>query len=97
MEFIDDYSEKNVLVAINEQGLFFGLSEGRNATHPFLTKEIHRAYHVIPYDKEQLIKPKPATHYFENSDRMKRWLHGFTMVGYRIIERTEVTYEKLKD
>ena len=92
-----DYSEREVLVAVNSQGMFFGLDEGRNCTNPFMTTEIHRAYHVIPYNKDDLLKPREATYYFEKSDRMKRWLHGYTMVGYRIIVRTEVEYGKLAE
>jgi hypothetical protein len=80
---------ETVLVAVNEQGIFFGLYETPAATSPREAKHPADAYIIHPHDKT-LQNIQPATYYFENSDRMRTWLKGFKMVAVKITTVAEI-------
>ena len=73
--------EIKFLVAINNKGKYFGLHESPGSTSPFQCDHPYDAHKYFPYGGfEKLEKIYPATHYFENSSRMCKWLEGYKMV-----------------
>ena len=85
------------LVAMNGEGKFFTLQFDCETTTPGITDNLIDAYAVHPpkdivCESGRTIKLDdgiihPAPYYFENSDRMRRWLEGFRMV--RVTETIE--------
>ena len=78
-EKIDRY-----LVARNADGLYFALDEDVATTTPNWVGNPIDAKLVTPHSVEDFNKPRPAPWYFENSDRMRRWLGTATMVAITI-------------
>jgi predicted metalloenzyme YecM len=73
--------EIKFLSAINNNGKYFGLRESPSSTSPFECDHPYDAYKHFPYGGfEKLEKIMPATHYFENSSRMREWLKDYKMV-----------------
>ena len=98
-------TEQKCLLAQRSDGKFLRLDEQRNTTgydfvdEPELAKRIHpkklNGYgNPMTVDEEELLNPKEATYYFENSDRARRyWLVDCKMVAYNIT--TEVNAERI--
>jgi len=93
-----DYEDKKTtkdvcIIAVNDNGDYFGLVERQHTTTPFITKDPLEAKKISIYN-EDISNLKPAPYYFENSDRMRYWLEGFYMVAIEI--ETITTWNMLK-
>ena len=67
-------------VAINNRGEFLALHKTFGATSPYTVEHPHEAEQIRIDPTNIPFKFKPATHYFENSERMRMWLKVFSMV-----------------
>jgi hypothetical protein len=71
---------ERILVAVRSDGKFFGLQKGPATTSPFYTDHPVDAERVQPWMIQKDEPLRDAPYYFENSDRMRRWLKDCRMV-----------------
>ena len=83
------------LLAQRKDGKFLRLDEQQHTTSYDFIDNPELAKRTIPHEKEELIKPKSAPYYFENSWRAREiWLVGCKMVPYEIT--TIITAKKIR-
>lgn len=77
--------EQTVLLTQRSDGEFLKLHRTQHTTDWEFVDEPERATRTVPYDKECLINPSPASHYFEDTYRAKEyWTKDCKMVPYQI-------------
>ena len=76
---------QRVLLAQRSDGKLLRLSGGVNTTSHDYVDDPVLANRTKPYDSADLVTPKPAAYYFENSSRARdTWLKDCKMVAYEI-------------
>lgn len=81
---------EHVLLCQRSDGKYLKLNCGRHATSWEFVDDPLLATRETPYFKDQLANPKPATYYFENSERARElWTKDCVMVPFEFVTVVE--------
>ena len=83
-------TERVLVVQRETDGLFFQENRSQHVTSPeFVTDPIVATF-ITPNNEDDILDPREATYYFENSCRMRSWLADCKMVAYEAVTKIEM-------